>query len=41
MIEAARLVLDLSHIRGVIRLQEGLALIQDLEQFFRRMRPAH
>jgi purine-binding chemotaxis protein CheW len=33
MIEAARLVPDLAHIRGVIRLQEGLVLIQNLEQF--------
>jgi purine-binding chemotaxis protein CheW len=33
MIEAARLVPDLPHIRGVLRLQEGLVLIQDLEQF--------
>ena len=33
MMEAARLVPDLAHIRGVLRLQEGLVLIQDLEQF--------
>lgn len=33
MIEAARLSPDLAHIRGVIRLQTGLVLIQDLEQF--------
>jgi purine-binding chemotaxis protein CheW len=33
MIEAATLVPDLAHIRGVLRLPEGLVLIQDLEQF--------
>jgi purine-binding chemotaxis protein CheW len=33
MIEAAKLAPDLAHIRGVLRLQEGLVLIQDLEQF--------
>ena len=36
LIEAARLSPDLSHIRGVIRLQTGLVLIQDLEQFLSR-----
>jgi purine-binding chemotaxis protein CheW len=33
MVEAARLTADLAHIRGVIRVQGGLVLIQDLEQF--------
>jgi purine-binding chemotaxis protein CheW len=33
MIEAATLAQNLAHIRGVIRLQDGLVLIQDLEQF--------
>jgi purine-binding chemotaxis protein CheW len=33
MLEAARLVPDLVHIRGVLRLPEGLVLIQDLERF--------
>jgi len=33
MIESARLAPDLAHIRGVIALQDGLVLVQDLEQF--------
>jgi purine-binding chemotaxis protein CheW len=33
MVDAARLVTELAHIRGVLPLEDGLILIQDLEQF--------
>jgi purine-binding chemotaxis protein CheW len=33
MVDADRLVTDLAHIRGVLPLEDGLILIQDIEQF--------